>query len=501
MVKATNARKKMLLEFYRKNPVKFLTNVLDVKEEHVWSKMEEICNSVRDHQFTAVKAGNSLSKSYTVGRLALWFLFTHKPSTVFTTAPSNTQVEDIIWQEIREAYHAAKEPLGGQEPLKTYLAPDPNLKWFATGFATKSDSGSEEASRMLGFHNKDMLIILDEAPGVHVSIWNALEKLLTNRRVKLLVIGNPIYATGNFVDCFKDPKFNKITVSAFDSPNYIENREVIPGLADRAFVEFVRAKYGEGSNKWKSMITGEIPSTDVDSLIPYSTIEKAFERKIVLPTPKQRKRFIVWDVADGGTDLHTLKCYDNMAVIDSQELREKTIEEAEPFVWRFLRKNKANAIVYDGDGRGRVAGGYLELSCDNNTDLFPFEGSDRDFVEDKETFYNVRDEAHWTMRDYFVESKIALNSIDIIERDKLIEELTSCKEDVDSNNGPKARYLKVESKNKEKKRLGHSPDHRDNIMMACYADKYFDIEPIEVHDSYNLKKKSGSEYYFTPATC
>lgn len=495
---SNNARKKAIIEFYRKNPTKFLYEVLDVKKEHVWSKMEEICNSVRDHQFTCVKAGNSLSKSYTVGRLALWFLFTHKPSTVFTTAPSNTQVEDILWREIREAYHNAKKPLGGQEPLKTSLNPDPKLKWFATGFATKADSGSDEASRMLGFHNQDMLIILDEAPGVDVSIWNALERLITNPRVKVLVIGNPIYATGNFVDCFKDPRFNKITVSAFDTPNYKEGREVVPGLAGRDFVEFVRKKYGEGSNQWKSMITGEIPDTDADSLIPYSAIEKALSRTAILPTPRERKRFVVWDVADGGSDLHTIKCWEDMRIIDSVELHGATIEEAEPHVWRMVRRNEANAIVWDNDGRGRVAGGYLELSCDRNTELFPFDGSSRN-VEDEDTFYNIRDEAHWCMRDTFVQNQIALGNIEQATKDKMIEELSSCKEEVELTSGPKSKYIKVESKKKEKKRLGRSPDERDNIMMACYAYNHFDINPVEFKSRYNISSVAD-DYQFNPMT-
>ena len=489
-----------LLIYYKKNPVKFLVDCLDVKEKNVWAKMEEICNSVRDNQFTCVKAGNSVSKSYTVGRLALWFLYTHKPSTVFTTAPSNTQVEDILWREIREAWHNAKTPLGGQEPLKTILTPNPNLKWFATGFATKSDSGTDEASRMLGFHNQDMLIILDEAPGVDKSIWNAIEKLVTNPAVKVLVIGNPIYATGEFVECFKDRRYNKITVSVMDTPNYKEGKQVIPGLAGREFVEFVRNKYGEGSNKWKSMITGEIPSSDVDSLIPYSAIEQAFERQKILPTPRDLRRFVVWDVADGGTDTHTIKCWENMKIIDSMTLYNKTIEEAEPFVWRMVRKNDANSIVWDNDGRGRVAGGYLDLTRDDNTNLYPFDGSSRE-VQDKDAFYNVRDEAHWCMRDLFVNGQIALGNVEKDVKDKMIEELCSCKEEVADTTGTKAQYIRVESKRKEKQRLSYSPDERDNIMMACYAYTFFDIEPIEYKykDKYILDNGNPS-YMFNPMT-
>lgn len=495
MQEGLNSRQRYkFLNFYRKNPIRFLTDCLDVKPDHVWCKMEEIANSVRDHQFTAIKAGNSLSKSYTIGRLVNWFLFTHKPSTVVTTAPSNIQVEEILWREIRDSHANAKVKLGGKV-LKTSL--ELSEKWFATGFATKPDTVTQQATRLQGFHNEHMAIFLDEAAGIDPAIWEAIDRLVTNPNVKLVVIGNPTTSQGNFVDCFKDPKFNKITVSVFDTPNYKEGREVIPGLAGRPFVEMVRNKFGEGTNQWKSMITGEIPDNDAESLIPYSSIETAFKREKVLPTPKDTKRFIVWDVADGGSDLHTIKCWENMKIIDSLNLYDKKIEEAEPYVWRMLRKNKANAIVWDDDGRGRVAGGYLEMACDSKTTLHPFSGSDR-LVEDPETFYNVRDEAHWTMRDYFVEGKLALGNVED-DKNNMIEELSSCREDVESANGVKGRYIKVESKKKEKKRLGRSPDQRDNIMMACYADKYFDIEPIFTIDAYSTLDEV--EYGFNPATC
>lgn len=478
------------MKHYRQNPVKFITECLDVKPQHVWGKMQEICDSVAQNQFTCVKAGNSLSKSYTVGRLALWFLFTHKPSTVFTTAPSNVQVEDILWREIRDSHSSAKVPMGGKL-LKTSL--ELSEKHFATGFATKADSGETEATRILGFHNEDMLIILDEAPGVDPSIWNAIDRLITNPRVKILVIGNPIYATGKFVDCFKDPLYNKITVSAFDSPNYKEGKEIVPGLAGREFVEYVRNKFGEGTPQWKSMITGEIPDTDSNSLIPFTAIDAAFSRTKILPTKKTVHRFVVWDVADGGSDTHTIWCWENGRIIDSEELHGRTIEEAEPFVWRMVRRNKANAIVWDDDGRGRVAGGYLELSADRNTALYPFQGSSRE-VEDKETFYNIRDEAHWCMRDMFIHGEIILKKDEYLK-----EELCSAKEEVEKNSGPKARFIRVESKKDEKKRLGRSPDKRDNVMMYAYAIKHFDIEPIS--SNYGVSYGSDGDYSFNPATC
>jgi len=322
-----------LTSHYKYDPISFFTKCLDVNPEHVWGKMVEIAESVRDHQFTAIKAGNSLSKSYTAARVAMWFLYTHYPATVVTTAPSHTQVEEILWREIGAAHSNARMPLGGS-PTKTALdlqtwARKSNLKnvekWYALGFATKPDTVDSHATRFQGFHNQNVLLIFDEAAGIDEKIWEAADKLLTTQSQKLMVIGNPTMSKGRFVECFKDKRYNKITVSVLDSPNYIAGEEVIPGLSGKEFVEFVIDKYGKDSNYYKAMVTGEIPSEDIDSLIPITWIEKAEGREVDHHF-RFIKKFLVWDVADGGDDLHVIKCWENTTEIDSVEIRGKKIE-------------------------------------------------------------------------------------------------------------------------------------------------------------------------------
>ena len=481
-----------LTHYYQKNPVEYMVDVLDVERRYVWSKMEEMCNAVRDHDFVCVKAGNSLSKSFTLGRLALWFLYCFPPSTVVTTAPSNIQVEEILWREIRDAHSKAKQPLGG-ECLKTKL--ELGEKWFATGFATKPDTVTQHATRLQGFHNEYVLIILDEAAGVDPLIWEAIDRLMSSEgTVKLVAVGNPTTSSGNFVDCFKDPKFHKITVSVFDTPNYKEGREVIPGLSGRKFVDLVRAKYGEGSNQWKSMITGEIPSEDSNSLLSLADIERAETRERVTHNFKMIKRFVVWDVADGGEDLHTIKAYENTTEIESIELRNKTVEAAEPYVWRLLRQIKGNCIIWDNDGIGRVAGRLLEQARDTSTTLLPFEGSSRD-VNEPSTFYNKRDEAHWDLRRYFSEGMIKINY-----DPELHEELANLRID-DSADKPKNKqqYISMEVKKDLKKRINRSPDKVDNVMMMCGM--FDDVPPVFKYKKYSEVKSFESDYYFTPETC
>lgn len=493
---APNIDYKKIISDGRANPIHFFTHCLDVKEEHVWSKMTEIVESIRDHQFTCVKAGNSLSKSYTIARAALWFLYTHYPSTVVTTAPSNIQVEEIIWREINAAHSNSRIPLGG-EPTKTSLDMQTWCKkkgirgigkWSAVGFATKPDQIESHATRFQGFHNENVLIIMDEAAGIHKKIWEACDKLLTTPSQKLCVIGNPTMAKGDFVDCFKDSRYNKITVSVFDSPNYKAGKEVIPGLSGRPFVEFVEKKYGKDTNYYKAMVTGEIPSDDVDSLIPIAWIERAEGREVEHPF-KSEKRFVVWDVADGGDDLHCIKAFENTTEIDSVELRGKKVEAAEPYVWRLLNKIGGNAIIVDADGIGRVAVGLLEQSKREGVRIIPFEGSSRE-VNEPDIFFNRRHEAHWIMRGMFERDMISISRIP-----EQREELAAIKL-VDHNKG----FIAIEKKKDLKERLGRSPDRADTLMMMCGC---FNDLPIlrKMNSRYPLRDKSAGDYPFNPQTC
>lgn len=475
---------KVFVDFYKNNPLNFFTDILDVKEEHLWDKMQEVANSVRDHQFTCVKAGNSLSKSYTLGRLALWYLYTHNPSTVVTTAPSNTQVEEILWREIRTAHANAKMKLGG-EPTNTKL--ELAEKWFAYGFSTKPDTVTQHATKFQGFHNENVLIIFDEAAGILPQIWEAKDKLVTNPNVKFIAIGNPTVSKGDFVNCFRDKRYNKITISVFDSPNYKAGKEVVPGLSGVDFVEMVRDKYGEGSSYYKAMVTGEIPDEDTDSLIPLSWIERA-EGRDVDHNFKFIKKFVVWDVADGGDDLHVIKAFQNTTEIDSVELRGKKVEEAEPYVWRLLRSIGGNCIVVDCDGIGRVAYQLLCQSKGKDVSVIAFEGSSRD-VSEPQTFFNRRHEAHWRMRQLFEKNRIS-----IAAHNETREELASIKL-VEHSKG----FIAVEKKKDLKERLNRSPDRADCIMMMAGA---FDEIPILVKESFKYPNlgRYQEDYPFTPET-
>lgn len=262
-------------ERYQADPVGFMTTILDVRPEQCWPRMREIAESVVHHQLTAVPAGHSVSKTFSAARIALWFKSVFNPSTVITTAPSDNQVRNQLWREIHTAYQGAKINLSGNlttlqwdcRPSAATLAtlpPEVRSLWeknFAVGFSTTPDSVSEHATRMQGWHNEWLLVILDEACGILPPIWRAiLDGLITDERCKVLALGNPTDPSGIFAQiCRPDSGWNVIRVSVRDTPNYQLGEEVIPHVAGRDYEQRIIAEYGEGSNEHKYRCLGEFP--------------------------------------------------------------------------------------------------------------------------------------------------------------------------------------------------------------------------------------------------
>lgn len=139
--------------YYTTRPVEFARDILGVD---TWEKQEEILNSVLTNKRVAVRSCHGAGKTFTASVVVLWFLICYQPSTVVTTAPTARQVKSILWEEIRLRHKQAKTNLGGRL-LQMELQMGP--KWLATGFATDEYN----VERFQGYHNENILVVIDEA--------------------------------------------------------------------------------------------------------------------------------------------------------------------------------------------------------------------------------------------------------------------------------------------------------------------------------------------------
>src|SRR5687767_4791572 len=82
---------------YRERPNDFAWKVLGSRW---WSAQETVGRALVKSRRMVVKSGNGVGKTYLAADLALWFLFTHRPSIVVTTAPTDRQMRYVLWHEI-----------------------------------------------------------------------------------------------------------------------------------------------------------------------------------------------------------------------------------------------------------------------------------------------------------------------------------------------------------------------------------------------------------------
>lgn len=80
-----------------------------------YAAQRDIIYSVRDNDETFVAAGHQLGKDFVAGFIALWFFLTRHPCRVVTTSADYSQLESVLWGEIRRFIETSRLPLKHEE--------------------------------------------------------------------------------------------------------------------------------------------------------------------------------------------------------------------------------------------------------------------------------------------------------------------------------------------------------------------------------------------------
>lgn len=442
-----------------KGPEYFTRKILNKK---LWPIQAEILRSVRDNARTAVRSCHGIGKTFTAAMCILWFVYTHPKAIVLSTAPTWRQVEKLIWKEIRSAYREAVIPLGGNLLPKT---PELHLihdEWYAAGLSTN------EPDRFQGFHEEHILVIVDEAAGVNLEIFEAIEGILTSSGARLLLIGNPTAIGTPFYDAFTKPGYQTFHVSAFDTPNFtaygITPEDIAndtwqvkaqgipyPRLITPQWVSDRFKTWGESSAPYQVRVMGNFPTQGEDTLIPLLWIELAMERWEEADEGKDVQLGV--DVAAYGSDKTVIAIRKGDKLTELRVYSQKNTRETAGLVHQAARDLNTRRISVDEIGIGRGVVDSLEE-----------EGYERvgvnvaDKSSDSERYHNLRAELWWGLRERLNPEK---ELIALPPDDELLSELASVKYKVDARGA-----IQIESKEDMKKRLGHSPDRADAVVLA-----------------------------------
>lgn len=431
----------LIPEEIRRNPDTFFENILGV---HFWSKQEEIVQSIKKHRKTTVRSGNSVGKTYSIARIALWFLFAYPPAVVINTAPTDRQVRNQFWREFRRAHKTSKFPLGGKL-LKTQYNIDED--WFAIGFSTKE--GEDGMEKFQGWHGENILVIVDEASGVHPSIFEAIQGAMAGgATVRLVYIGNPTRAEGDFADSFTDPSFNKIHISALDTPNVRNKKMMIPGLATHEWVKDMERKYGTDSDVYRVRVKGEFPKKSADTLISVDLVAKAIDADRELYGEDE---WIGVDVARFGDDWSALVYRKgNFAKVLDKVQGQDTMQIAGMVKRRLMQYKNARAKI---DIIG-VGSGVFDRLREQEEVAERVEGVNVAIpAEMKEDYVNVRVEA-WD------EARLWLRDAVLVPHEDWYQ---LCKPKYKIHSSGK---MQLESKEEMKKRSIPSPDVGDGLALT-----------------------------------
>jgi hypothetical protein len=451
----------IVLNRARQDPEWWVRTVLG---QEPWSKQIEILESVRDNRVTAVKSSHGVGKSFCASLVSLWYLYTHRPSIVLTTAPTDRQVKGILWKEIRVAHQKAKYPLGGTL-LTQELKLDPD--WFAWGFTAPD----YDPDRFQGFHEVHLLVVADEASGISEEIFEGIDGVLTSEHARLLMIGNPTNPSGRFAKSFKSTGISKISIPAFDTPNFtqygITETDIInntweekqtgdipaPYLVTPRWVADRYKDWGNASPLYLAKVLAQFPQNSEDTLIPLHLIEAAVDRTLSVSEPNE----ISVDVARFGSDSSIIMQRKGSVARILKTIRKNDTMELSGEVIVALRST--GAIIAKIDSIGVGAGVFDRL----NEQEFPvFEMQSGGASSDKERYANARAEWWWNLRDRFESG-----DIDIEDDEELIAQLANIKYKVTSRG-----QILIESKDDMKKRGLPSPDKGDALMMVFGGNNY-----------------------------
>ncbi len=430
---------------WRKDPVGFSDKILGVS---LWSKQREIIEGVRDNPRTCVRSCSAAGKTAVAACVVLWFLSSFRPCTVLTTARSFRQVKEQLWREIRARYARSVIPLGGE---LTQIGINFEDDWFAIGFST------DEPGRITGFHNKNVLVVIDEAAGIGDEVYGAIDNPLAAGHTRLLLLGNPTNNIGKFHDAFASDNYKSFHISAFDTPSFTKEGD-FPFLISPQYVEQKKKEWGEDSPLYEVYILGNFPSGEGDRLIPFSFAESSINRE--LNVGEDDIVAIGVDTARFGDDENALYVRKGNKIIDSHFWRKSDTEGCIGRIHAKIKEHNPKFANVDEGYNPGIVDGLKILGLPVNAVTFQSKAND------SKTFANIRAEMWWNLAQLFKRGDIS------IPDDKLLlKQLT----DIKLKDPNKLAQMLIESKEEMRRRGIKSPDRGDALALC-----FMELSPLEL---------------------
>ena len=479
---------------FENDPVGFVTQGL---KENVWSKQQEILESVRDNKRTAVPACHAPGKSHIAARIVAWWISVHPVGTaqVVSTATTFRQVRNILWQGIRKVHE--RHNLAG-EVFTVEWKIDNNIVGYGFG------GGQNDESAVQGIHAPHLLVIVDEAGGINETLGRSLEALMTGGHTRLLLLGNPpTDQEGSFFEraCNSD-LYNVIPISAYNTPNFtgedagicsscppsVSEHPVTDHLVDKTWVDDVISEFGDDSAFVEARVHARFPTSSTNKVIPLSWAEMSTDNEDFMSGETIQ---LGVDVASDGGDEFAIAWNDGGKLSvrhnSSGAANANAVDVAGVILQQILAAERVHKergltdkvrVKIDVIGVGGGVRSVLDRWKDekrHSSEIIPVSVGER--AGDAAKFGNQRAEMWWNCRqllqpqrtDEGVTQEIRLN----LDR-KTLAQLSTPTYKSDSSG-----RIVIEKKSEMKRRGMNSPDRAEAVLLALYTPpRYRNSTPI-----------------------
>jgi hypothetical protein len=409
---------------------------------------------------SATASGRGVGKSALVAWLNLWHMSCHFGSTAIVSANTAEQLTTKTFGEIGKWYTMLPNKFWF-ERLQTKIMPAP---WMESQMGKPRDQGGydtdiqynyvsgqlwneDDPHAFAGAHNPNgMMVTFDEASGIPESIWVVTRGFFTEKSIYRfwLAFSNPRSGQGAFFDCFH-----------IDKPNWY-TRQVdamsIKGL-DNAELQEIIDKYGPDSREARVEVRGEFPQQGDRQFISRAVVAEACTRQLDRSDDNAPLAIGV-DPARFGDD-HTVICFRRgrdarsippvvMKNADNMEVANKVAHLIDQF-------NPEGVFIDAGAGSGIIDRlremGYKIWEVNFGT------------ASVDQRYFDHRTELWQAMKDWLPGSMLDPYNRDLADQLCWPEFEFMGRED----------KLKLESKEKMKKRKLRSPDHADALAVTFHA--------------------------------
>lgn len=505
---------------YPTDPVGYARDILGIR--YLWDVQADILRALHEPPHKVmVKAAHSTGKTFLAALAVNHWYDSFDPSVAISTAPTERDVVDLLWTEVR--LQRARAKLGGMQPSAPEMRTSPDH--YAKGYTARDGTSFQ------GRHRERMLFVFDEAIGVEAAFWNTTKTMFKpGGGHAWLVIFNPTDTTSQAYQEEQAGGWHVFSMSALDHPNVLAGmdrrrggnavdpidaavdilqvddwiRDWCEEVDEREHVETDLQWCGpDGVMRWHRP-GGEMEARGLGlwpSLGTYGVWSESLWRRIteLRPGESERDRMrIAWDdlpqigndVARFGDDDTTFHVrwgntsFHHEAVNGwaTTQTTGRCIELAREYADKCnaIRERAGHApiraeeipIKVDDEG---VGGAVVDMLSEQGFNVVPVRASRKAWAETK--YPNKRSELWFATANKAKVGGVWLGRLDPVSRAKLQKEALSPRWKLDS----RGRRV-VEKKDETKKKLGRSPDNVDSMNLS-FLDDYMWEAPSVIPDA------------------